>query len=280
MASDCQTTCGSSGVCAPFVQVNFTAGGATSPRVAGGPPGMVLVTWTRSDGVYGRLWDSTDGTMIPSNAEIQIAPGGSAARVAGYGKGFNVVYQGPGPGDPDGVFMRSVDPMGNVGDAIAVNNVVAGLQDQPDVAMLSDGSTLVVWHSAGDVWFQRFDATGNPAPDDQSAPLNTTGVMDMTEQQHPAAAGANGYFVVAWETPDTVNVGDGSISARFVGATTGFGYNSVSGQNDEFPAVDPSTMGDRHAPAVAMSAYTAIGWEDHSTGHPGVYVRRFPPPAE
>ncbi len=276
--SDCLTSCGSSGVCAPAVQVNFTSGGATAPRVAGGP-GMVLVTWTRSDGVYGRLWSSTDGSMIPSNAEIQIAPGGSAARVAGYGKGFNVVYQGPGPGDQDGVFMRSVDPMGNVGDAIAVNNVVAGLQDQPNIAMLPDGSTLVVWHSGGDVWFQRFDATGNPAPDDQSAPLNTTGVMDMTEQQHPAAAGANGYFVVAWETPDPTS-GTGSISARFVGETTGFGYNSVSGQNNEFPAVDPTTTGDRYRPAVAMSTYTAIGWEDHSAGHSGVYVRRFPPPAE
>ena len=65
---------------------------------------------------------------------------------------------------------------------------------------------------------------------------------DMTEQQHPVVAGANGYFVAAWETPDPTS-GMGSIAARFVGEATGFGYNSVSGQNDEFIATDVATAG-------------------------------------
>jgi hypothetical protein len=276
-ASDCQTSCNAGGTCDPTIQINTMTGGATDPRVAGGPAGTVLVTWTRKDGVYGRIW-RTDGTLVPPMNEIQIAPGGSAARVAGDLSGFRVVYQGAGPGDPDGVFMRSVDPFGKVSGEVAVNDVTQGVQDQPDIAMLQDGSTLVVWHSGADVYFQRFDASAKASPDDQSAPLNTTGVKDMTDQQHPVAAGANGYFVVAWETPDPTT-GAGSIAARFVGATTGFGYNSVSGQNDEFPAVDPTTKGDRHRPAVAMSAFTAIGWEDHDPTHPGVWVRRFPPPA-
>jgi hypothetical protein len=276
--SDCQTSCNASAqACAPTIQVNTVTGGATDPRIAAGPAGTVLITWTRTDGIYGRIW-RTDGTLVPPMGEISIAPTGSAARVAGNVNGFVVAYQGQGPGDPTGVFIRTVDPTGKVSGDVRVNTITDGVQDEPDVAMLEDGSTLVVFHSAADIWFQRYDASGNAVADDQSAPLNTTGANDSTDQQHPAVAGANGYFVVAWETPDPSG-STTNIAARFVGAKTGFGYNSVTGQNDEFPATDPQTMGDRHFPAVAMSSFTAIGWEDHSQGHPGVYVRRFPPPA-
>ncbi len=274
--SDCQTEC-DNGTCAVSVKLDTMGSGATDPRIASGPAGTVLVTWTRSDGIYGRIWRS-DGTVVPPTGEIQIAPGGTAARVAGSLSGFLVAYQGPGPGDTDGVFLRSVDPFGKVGTEIPVNTVTAGLQDQPDIATLGEDSTIVVWHSGGDVFFQRFDASFTPSPDDQSAPLNTVGMGTASDQQHPAVAGANGYFVVAWETPDP-KTALGNISARFVGAATGFGYNSVSGQNDEFVATDPLAPGDRHLPAVAMSAFTAIGWEDHAAMHSGVWVRRFPLPA-
>ena len=178
------------------------------------------------------------------------------------------------------MFLRSVDFSGNVGQEVPVNLVTTGLQDQPDLAMLDDGSTIVVWHSGGDVYFQRFTAAGKPTSHaDQATPLNTVGANDATEQQHPAVAGANGFFTVAWETPGKT-AGQTDIAARFVGAATGFGYNSVSGQNDQFAATDPLTSGDRHRPAVAMSAFVAIGWEDHSASHSGVYVRRFPPPTQ
>jgi hypothetical protein len=278
--SDCQTTCNlAAQKCEPAVQINDPTGGATDPHVAAGPPGMVLVTWTRTTGVYGRIWNST-GAMFPAMGELQIAPGDSASRVAGYSGGFRVVYQGNGTSESTGIFMRTVGQDGTIGSEVRVDNPVRGAPDQPNIAMLSDGTTLVVWHTQDDIWFQRYDAGGNPVPNDQSAPLNTTGALDETNQQHPAVTGANGYFVVAWESPNLMNPASGSIYARFVGATSGFGYNSVSGQNDDFSAVDPSVSGDRYAPAVAMSAYVAIGWEDHATGHPGIYVRRFPPPAD
>jgi hypothetical protein len=194
------------------------------------------------------------------------------------------VYQGAGAGDIDGIFMREIDLTGKLGDEVLVNAATDGLQDQPDIAMLDDGATIVVWHSAGDIFFQRFDPDGKADPrEDQNAPLNTFGVKEGTEQQHPAAAGANGFFTIAWETPDPVDPTAGNIAARFVGARAGFGYNSVSGQNDEFFATDLGTKGDRHLPAVAMSAlsgFVAIGWEDRSMTHAGIWVRRFPPPAQ
>jgi hypothetical protein len=276
--ADCQTECDGKH-CKPAVKLNSVSGALSEPDVALGPAGTVLVVWSRPGGIFGRVW-RVDGST--SSGEIQIAQTGSAPRVAGTPAGFLVVYQGAGKGDIDGIFMRSVDATGKLGAEVAVNTAIDGVQDQPDIATLDDGSAIVVWHSGGDVYFQRFDASGKASPaDDQSAPLNTTGAKDSTDQQHPAVAGANGFFTVAWETPNGSMPMLGNIAARFVGGRSGFGYNSVSGQNDEFIATDMLAMGDRHLPAVAMSplsGFVAIGWEDHAATHSGVWARRFPPP--
>ncbi|MFT3769211.1 MAG: hypothetical protein QM820_27550 [Minicystis sp.] len=275
--AECQTRCDSAtNACAPAVALNVMPGGCSSPRAARGPDGAVLVVWTRKQGVFGRLW-KTDGTLAPAN-EIAIAAGGSAARVAGTPNGFRVVYQGSGSGDPDGIYMVPVGTDGLVGGAVLVNTIKQDVQDQPDIAMLADGTTLVTWHSGGDVIFQRFDAKGVPMAGDQDAPLNTTGTGAMIDQRNPVATAGSGFFLVAWEVADPSGAGD--IAARFVGGTGGFGFNSVSGQNDEFVASDPKIKGDRRAPAVALGSYAVVGWEDRSADHPGVYVRRFPAPTQ
>ena len=270
-SKDCQTECDTvAGTCKPSVVLNTTPGGCSDVHVAAGPAGAVLVTWTRKEGVFGRVWH-TDGTVSPPNGEISLAPSGSASRVAGSPLGFRVAYQGNGTG----VFFVNVDADGKSSGATLVNAGATG--DQPDVAVLDNGAMLIAWHSAGDIFFQRFDPHGTPAAADQNAPLNTSGLGAAVDQQHPAVAGANGFFVVAWETTGSSGLGD--VAARFVGGATGFGYNSVTGQNDEFVATDPATMGDRHRPAVALGSYTVIGWEDHAAGPPGVYLRRFPTPS-
>lgn len=275
--SDCQTDCDlTKGTCLAAVKLNTHVGGASLPHVARGPAGTVLVTWTRKQGIFGRIW-RTDGSTVPQDNEIAIAPNGFAARVAGSAGGFRVVYQGNGTGDPDGILMVPVYPDGTIGGAQLVNSFTTGVQDQPDIAMLDNGTALVTWHSGGDVFFQRFDTNGNAVPGDQEAPLNTSGSGTVVDQSHPAVTGANGFFLVAWETVGANGAGD--IAARFVGGSGGFGYNSVTWQNDEFIVTDPVfTGGDRHRPAVALGQYAVVGWEDWATDHPGVYVRRFPPP--
>jgi hypothetical protein len=271
--ADCATHC-DVGKCVPSIKLNVTSGGCTNPHLAAGPNGAVLVTWTRKDGIYGRIW-KPGAPPSPIN-EIKIAPNGYAARVAGNASGFRVVYQGSGSGDPDGIYMVSVDDQGNTSGATLVNTITAGLQEQPDIAMLDNGAALVAWHSAGDILFQRFDPKGNPVAGDQDAPLNTSGVGMDSDQRSPAVAAGSGFFLVAWETTDAG--GAGNIAARFVGGASGFGYNSVTGQNDEFIATDLQLQGDRHLPAVALGAYAVVGWEDRSADLHGVYVRRFPAP--
>lgn len=256
-------------------RVSTTVGDVSiRPDVAGGPDDAALVVWNRGTGIFGRIW-TRSGELEPPMDEIPIATDGIAPRVAGDKDGWVVVYQGAGNGDGDGIFMVTVSASGELGTPTLVNDATTGLQDQPDVAMLPDGRFIVVWHAGGDVFFQRYDKDGVrvPGTEDQK-PANTT-----TEglQQRPKVAAGLGFFTVVWEDEG------GTIGARFIGGTSGFGYNSVTGQNDAFLANirDPEgTIGSRSLPAVAIggSGFVAIGWQDDSPNHFGVYVRRFPLP--
>lgn len=272
------------GLCAASQPVNLPAAsfpGAQEPDTSAGPANAVLIAWTRDHNVRGRIW-ATDGTLTPSTMEIPIAPNASAVRVTGNANGWKVVYQGAGQGDGDGIFMKSVSPGGVPGPEVRVNAVTDGVQDQPDVAMLEDGRMIVVWRSAGDIYFQRYDAEGAPVPKDQDQPLH----LDTSgEQAHPAVSASVGYgdfFAVAWESSKAPDTSD--VVARFVGGSSGFRFNSVTGQNDEFSATQASIPeGVRRLPALTIGGggYVAIGWQDDSDLHPGVYVRRFPlPPTE
>lgn len=245
------------------------------PDIAVGPSDAALIVWHRGTATFGRIWRKANGLDMN---ELPIATSAKFPRVAGNKDGWVVVYEGAGDGDGDGVFMVTVSANGDVGTTpVRVNEDPTGVQDQPDVAMLEDGRSIVVWHSAtgDDVHFQHYDATRTRVvgPDEQGL-LNTNadGV-----QQHPVVAAGLGFFATAWEDAP------GKISARFVGGTSGFGYNSVTGQNDAFVASTadaPNMPGDRVGPAVAIggAGFVAFGWEDKNANHHGVYVRRFPLP--
>jgi len=271
--------------CTSSVQLN-TATGADNPDIAEGPQGSALITWARGGSIYGRIWttDGVHGTRIPAASDFLIASQAENAHVAGNLDGWKVVYDGVTPDDGAGIGIRAVDPSGKVGDALRVNVQRDGTQEQPDIAMLEDGTALVVWRSDGDIFFQRFPPTGDPFDGDQVHPLNTTRGGDRLRPAVAAAVGLGSFFAVAWETRDDSGVGN--IAGRFVIADGSFGYNSVSGQNDEFMVTHPDFPGgDRHLPAVAIGGkgFVVIGWQDDSMDpdHHGVFVRRFPlPPFE
>jgi hypothetical protein len=271
-SSECATGVCKLGKCATSVQLNLSgaAPGASEPHVAAGPGGRALVTWTRANDIYGRIWRA-DGTLTP-DAEFLVASNAAGAQVAGFPTGWKVVYSSGAS-----IFTRKVSLDGGVASPITVNIVNNGDQDQPDIASLDDGRSIVVWHGGGDVYFQRYDAMGVAIENDQGAPLNTVAMGDQQRPVVAAGANAGNFFAVAWETVDT-----GSISARFVGGDAGFGFNSITGQNDEFPAAHPMIIAERRRPAIAVGGdgYVVIGWQDESDAHHGVYVRRFPKPTE
>jgi hypothetical protein len=260
----------------PAERINTIEGGVTSVDVAAGPAGSALVVWSQGGAVRGRFWSESTGFAD----EIEIAAQGSAPRVAGSTIGWAVAYQGAAGSDGDAIVARTIVLGPSVGPEIAVNLQTQGLQDQPDVAMLSNGQFGVVWRSAGDVFLQRFSAGGFASEGDQDAPLNT---VTEGEQALPTieGSGATGsFYVAAWSDP-----GSGEVRARFLGDVSGFLFNSVTGQNGEFTASPIGVGGARSRPALAVggNGHVAIGWQDDAQGAapatgPGVYVRRFPLP--
>ncbi|MBI4705488.1 MAG: hypothetical protein HY744_30710 [Deltaproteobacteria bacterium] len=253
---------------------------AEMPDVAGGPENKALVVWQDGGEVRGRIW-SADGSFVPASADISIATAapGTRPKTAGFSGGWQVVYAGAGQGDGDGVFMKLVSVSGTVGAETRANAVTAGVQDQPDVAVLDDGKAIVVWRHAGQIYFQRYGTDGSAHADDQGAPLQVQNTSPAETPAVAAAGSVGSFFAVVWMIP----AGDGtsSVWGRFVGGESGFGYNSMTGQNDDFLASHPAIpTGFRRSPAVAVGGdgFVAVGWQDESPAHPGVYVRRFPLP--
>lgn len=254
------------------LQVNTaTTESALYPAAAQGPSGNVLIVWsTETAELFARIYKPGGVMDAP---EFKIASGAGRAKVAGNAAGWVVVYSGNGGGDVDGVVTRTVSAGGVVGSEQLVNTVTAGAQDQPDVALFEDGRALVTWRSGGDIFFQRFDATGAAVAGDQDGPLNTTLDGDQAAPVVAASRDVGDFFAVAWESA-------GDVRARFLGASGGFLYNSVTGQNGDFSATNPSVQAPRVGPAIAIGrgGFVVIGWEDQSVEHAGVYARRFPLP--
>lgn len=236
-----------------------------SVDVATGPSDAALIVWEQNGTIFGRTFD---GTTL--GGETITIGDGANPQVAGSSAGWVVVYEGSGGGDTDGILMNRVSSALVVGDVILVNEETSGAQDQPDVALVNDGSAAVVWRSGGDIFLQRFSGADARVEEDRAGPANTT---TDGNQSAPtvAASSSNDFFVLAWENGT-------EIRARFAGKSAGFRFNAVSGRNDDFAATTGASAPRR--PALASSSFVAIAWEDLGAGEPGLFVRRFPLPEE
>src|SRR5690606_29008970 len=111
-----------------------------------------------------------------------------------------VTYTGQGQRDRSGIYVTMLNDAGTV--AVApkqVNTTVRGVQSEPAVAQLADGSVLLAWsgRGAGDkqgIFVQRVSATGELMGTENLVNQTTGGA-----QVDPAiAVASNGSFVVAW----------------------------------------------------------------------------------
>jgi hypothetical protein len=234
---------------------------ASDVAVAAGPSGQALVVWEQGGGLRARTFD---GESL--GASFSITAAGSAVGVSGGPNGWAVVFAGAGAGDADGVFLVRVSPSGEASEPVLVNAKTSGAQDQPAVAVQTDGSVAVVFRSGDDVFLQRYRASGEAVVDDQAAPLH--GDAGGAQSAPVVAAGPSGnYFVVAWESEATIR-------ARYAGKDGSFLFNPVSGQNDDFLVTRDASA--PTGPAVAIAETVVFGWTDADAG--GVVVRKFPLP--
>lgn len=138
-----------------------------------------------------RVNASTTGTQ--EHAAIAALPGG----------GFAVAYNGNGPGDRSGIFLRRF-----AADATAVGNDILvnsssknGDQRHAALDVSPDGTILVAWSSTEDQ--RRWDVYGQLIDDTTGAPIGSAIPISQTiagTQWHPSVAALkDGTFVVAWE---------------------------------------------------------------------------------
>ncbi len=264
---------GSGGAGEPGVQ--------THPAIALGTGETAYVAWQSAPQVgpgqiVGRTVNLSTMTL---GAQVVLSTGASNAlpSVAALPTGWVVAWQSDA-----GVLVATVDATGNpAGSPTTVSGGHNGVQDHPAVGSIGggDGRYAVAWADHGqngaDVVVQRFDASGHAVPGDATTPINN--LVAGGDQVTPTIAGsaAGGFFAIAW-----VDAPSGDVRARLLDGSSGFDFNNVTGQNDEFP-VSLAQGHTRAAPVVAIGGsgpYIAFGWQDQTSGAPGIYGRRFPLP--
>jgi hypothetical protein len=161
-----------------------------------------------------------------------------------------------------------------VGPEFRVNTYTTNNQNVPSVAMDADGDFVIAWSGAGQsdstsIFAQRYHATGVPQGDEFRVNTYTTG-----GQNSPSVAmGADGDFVVAWESNGQDGSGVGVYAQRYNAAGvpqgTEFHVNTYTTNNQSFSKVALDADGfviawrsygqDGSAYGVYAQRYNAVG---------------------
>lgn len=264
---------GSGGAGEPGVQ--------THPAIALGTGETAYVVWQSAPQVGpGQIVGRTvNVSTMALGSQVVLSTGTSNAlpTVAALPGGWVVAWQ-----SDTGVVVTTVDATGKpMGSPTTVSTGHTGVQDHPSVASIGggDGRYAVAWADHGqngaDIVVQRFDASGHPVPGDSTTPIND--LVTAGDQVTPGVAGSasGGFFAVDW-----IDVPSGAVRARLLDGSSGYDFNNVTGQNDEFP-VSLAPGHTRAAPVVAIGGsgpFIAFAWQDQTPGAPGIYGRRFPLP--
>jgi len=246
------------------IQVNTrTPYGQTYPDIAIDVEGNYVVVWRsyRQDGSSGSIhFQRFDATGLPVGEETQVNTETAGDQTeptvsANPEGGFVVAWHGPGPNGLD-VFARLFDTNGEpLAEEFRVNATTAGTQRYPRVAMLGNGSFVVVWQNempgvnaynrAGA--FQVFDAQGLCIGQE-------TQFSESLDCRHPdVAANGMGGFVIVWMQ----DKGGNSIQTRLY-------------DNDALALTEPCKVNDVYftsvtKPRVAMNrrGTFVVAWDGH-----------------
>jgi hypothetical protein len=256
--------------------------------VAMADDGHFVIAWDKFDptdpdfDVYFQRYDAR-GNPVGGAVRANTVHAGSQVRpeVGMDGAGNIIVsWNGNGPGDPDGVFVRRFNADGSPRDPqeILVNSTF-----RVDYREL--GQTLMV-DRAGDfaiafvrkftdgtpyqsLRMVRFNANGTPAGGEiRIADIDPT--IDTTWYNW-GAMDAAGNILVAWEDGG-VNDADGIYAARFNAAGQQIGSNFMANTTTAGRQMSPTVGLD--AAGDAVIAWTSVGQDGDG---PGVYAQRFDP---
>lgn len=175
--------------------------------------------------------------------------------------GAVIVWQGGKPNSQQ-VYARFIGATGAfVTKDVHVSTHTKYNQISPQVAVLADGSVVIVWASDGQdgsmlgVFARRFSASGAPL-----GPEFQVNQYTLNNQRTPAVAGlTNGSFVVVWVSElQRASTAIDVYARMFAGSTLP--------ETDEFP-VDTTTSNSCANPSIAASPLGgfAVAWGENST---------------
>lgn len=193
---------------------------ANAGSVAALSNGGYVITWVSygqdgdQGGIYAQRFNAS-GNPVGSESLVNTTTAASQdqSSVAALANGGYVITWTAGnnqDGSSSGVFLQQFDSAGNaVGSETQVNTTASNAQYDAAITALDDGGYLVTWTSFtgffgntyNDVFFQRYNATGQPVGGETKA--NTTDVSD--QQQPSVTALADGGFVIAWSSNTSGN---------------------------------------------------------------------------
>ena len=249
------------------VQVNTaTTGSEAGGSVGYAADGSHVIVWDSVDasgsGILFRLFDA-EGTALGPETAVNITTTGdqSDATVAVAADGSFVVTWtslGQDKNGTLGVYARRFAADGTaLSGEIQVNTTTGGDQSNPEVVVTPDGGFAVVWEGAGPgdntggVFFQRFDASGNPVGVETRVNTETAD----TQWDPAIAVDGAGNFIVVWDSLNQDGSGRGIFGQRLDASGNPIG--------SEFQ-VNTTTAGAQWQPDVAADAAGnfLVVWKD------------------
>jgi hypothetical protein len=265
-----------------FLVNTFTLGGQQLPDIACGEEGGFVVVWESlaqdGDG-YGVFTRRYDSAGEPAGGEIQVNSYTSERQLSASAcvepsGGFVITWHSyEQDGYSYGVFGQRFDGNGGrSGGEFQINSYTTDTQEFPSVACDPQGGFVVVWHSNqqdGDsygVFGRRFGSDGAALGGEFQ--VNT--YTDYSQQLPDIDIGADGSFVVAWESygyqdGDSYGVFGRRFSSEGTPQGTEFQVNTYTPFSQEAPQV-----------AVSPSGAFSIAWSSSHDGDGyGVFGQQF-----
>ena len=264
-------------------QINqYTTASQWSSTISHGADGSFMIAWNSLGqdgsgyGVYARRYGSAGqalGDEFPIN-QYTTASQTDPTISHGADGSFVIAWNSDGQdGSGHGVYARRYDSAGQaLGEEFRVNQYTSGEQLFPTISHGTDGSFAIVWTSEGQdgsqygVYARRYDSAGQALDDEFLVNQETSSFQWYPTLSH----GADGSFVIAWESYGQDGSGDGVYARRYDSAGQALG--------DEF-LVNQYTFGGQEDPAISHGADGSfvIAWKsDGQDGDDyGVYARRY-----
>jgi len=232
---------------------NEVAGAQKNPSITNLANGGFVIIWDSIGpgyhaSVHGKMYDSAG---LPSGEEFLVSDHTQSSKwdtsVAGlYGGGFVVIWCSSIRTEEmySDVYAQLYSASGSrIGEAFQVSTNRDRSQCTPSVAATANGGFVVVWSSfypderpAGDIFGQRYNASGAPIGNEFRVNINTS-----DHHQQPTATGlSDGGFIVVWSRSFHNGTGHAISAQRYTSTGSQFGAEFFVDVTTEYSNFFPS----------------------------------------